>query len=86
MPSSTVIRLQRSSLVNQNQYANKDDNKKHTISMFRLFLHLLDYIYLFNINVFLYILLLVKRTLRFFSGFFAFIFVTLRGSKRKVRI
>ncbi|CAF2607303.1 unnamed protein product [Rotaria sp. Silwood2] len=84
MSSSTLIRVQQSSLFNENNYSNNNGNEKRTISMFRLILHLLDYIYLFHINIFLYFLLLIKRILIFFFGFGTFIFVSLRGSKKKL--
>ncbi|CAF0778024.1 unnamed protein product [Rotaria sordida] len=87
MSSSTLIRVQQLSLFNQNYCSNnnnnnKNGNEKHTISVFRLFLHIFDYIYLFHINIFLYFLLLIKRILIFFFGFWTFIFVSLRGSRK----
>ncbi|CAF3710572.1 unnamed protein product [Rotaria socialis] len=84
MPSSTVIRIQRAPSINRNNYSNTNDDKKHTLSMFRLFIHLLDYIYLFNINIFLHVLLLLKRIFKFFSGFLSFVFVSLCGSRKKL--
>ena len=53
--------------------------------MFRLFLRAFDYIYLINTKLVLYILFMLKRVLRFIFGLWTFLFVSLRGSKKKVR-
>lgn len=53
--------------------------------MFRLFLRAFDYIYLINTKLVLYILFMFKRVLRFIFGLWTFLFVSLRGSKKKVR-
>jgi hypothetical protein len=88
MPSSAVIRVQQQqqqqTLVNQNNHLNSS-SEKHTISMFRLFFHMFNYIYLLNTRLCIYFLLLIKRLLRFLSGFWSFIFFTLRGSRKKVK-
>jgi len=83
MPSSAIIRVQQPALVNQNNHSNSN-SEKHTISMFRLFLRAFDYIYLINTKIFFYFLLMLKRLLRFLFGVWTYIFVTLRGSKKKV--
>jgi hypothetical protein len=87
MPSSAVIRVQQQqqqqSVVNQNNHLNSN-SENHTISMFRLFLRAFDYIYLISTKLFSYFLLMFKRLLRFLFGVWTFIFVTLRGSKKKV--
>jgi len=82
MSSSGLIRIQQSSLINQNNYLN--NNEKHTISIFRLVFYMFNYIYLFNIKLCIYFLLFIKRLLRFLFAFWNFIFVTLRGSRKKV--
>jgi hypothetical protein len=81
MSSSSLIRVQQSSFIDRNN----SFNKKSTISMFRLIFHLFNYIYLLNTRICVYFLLLIKRLLRFLFGFWSFIFVTLHGSKEKVR-
>lgn len=86
MPSSAVIRVQQQQqglIVNPNSHRNLN-SEQHTISMFRLFLRGFDYIYLLSAKIFFYFLLMFKRLLRFFIGVWTFIFVTLRGSKKKV--
>jgi hypothetical protein len=87
MPSSAVIRVQQQqqqqTLVNQNNHLNSS-SEKHTISMFRLFLRVFDYLYLISTKIFSYFLLMLKRLLRFLFGVWTFIFVTLRVSKKKV--
>jgi hypothetical protein len=83
MPSSTLIRVQKPSLVNKNNYSN-NNNERHTISMLSLFFHMFDYIYLFNTKLFFNFLLLVQRLLRFLIDLWIFAFVTLRGSRKKV--
>jgi hypothetical protein len=85
MPSSAVIRVQQQqqTLVNQNNHLNSN-SENHTISMFRLFLRAFDYIYLINTKIFFYFLLMLKRLLRFIFGVWTFLFVSLRGSKKKV--
>ncbi|CAF0888915.1 unnamed protein product [Rotaria sordida] len=84
MPSSAVIRVQQQQgLVTQNNHPNLN-SEKNTISMFRLFLRAFDYIYFINTKIFFYFLLMFKRLLRFFFGVWTFIFVTLRGSKKKL--
>ena len=44
-----------------------------------------NYVYLLNTRICLYLILLIKRLLRFFFGLWAFVSVTLRGSRKKVR-
>lgn len=85
MPSSAVIRLQQQqqTSVNQNHQSNQV-GEKHTISMFRLCLRAFDYVYLLNTKIFIYVLLLLKRLLRFVLGIWTFLFVSLRGSKKKL--
>src|SRR5437016_4451612 len=85
MPSSAIIRVQQQqqTLINQNNHLNSN-SEKHTISMFRLFLRAFDYIYLISTKIFSYLLLMLKRLLRFLFGVWTFIFVTLRVSKKKV--
>ncbi|CAM2719961.1 unnamed protein product [Rotaria socialis] len=84
MASSSVIRVQQQQgLINHNNHSNST-SEKHTISMFRVFLRAFDYIYLLNTKIFFYFLLMLKRFLRFFFGVWTFIFVTLRGSKKKL--
>lgn len=85
MPSSAAIRVQQQqqSSVNQNHHSNQA-GEKHTISMFRLGLRAFDYVYLLNTKIFIYVLLMLKRLLRFIFGIWTFLFVSLRGSKKKV--
>lgn len=84
MSSTSLIRIQQSSLINQNNSVN--NNEKHTINMFNLFFHIFNYIYLLNTRLFFYFLLLIKRLSRFIFGFWTFLFVTLRGSRKRVDI
>jgi len=85
MPSSTLIRVQKPSLINKNNYSNNNNNnERHTISMLSLFFHMFDYIYLFNAKLFFNFLLLVQRLLRFLIDLWIFAFVTLCGSRKKV--
>lgn len=87
MPSSAVIRVrqqqQQQTVINQNIHLNSN-SEKHTISMFRLFLRLFDYLYLISTKIFSYFLLMFRRLLRFLFGVWTFIFVTARVSKKKV--
>lgn len=83
MSTSSLIRIQQSSLINQNNSVN--NNEKHTISMFSLFFHIFNYIYLLITRLCLYFILLIKRLLRILFSFWTFIFVSLRGSKKKVK-
>jgi hypothetical protein len=85
MPSSAVIRAQQQqqTSVNPNHHSNQV-GEKHTISMFRLCLRAFDYVYLLNTKIFIYALLMLKRLLRFIFGIWTFLFVSLRGSKKKV--
>ena len=84
MPSSALIREQKSSLLKQKNYS--DNSEKHTISMLRLFVDIFNYICALNTNIILYFLLLGKRLLRFLFSFWTCLFVSLRGSKKKVKI
>lgn len=86
MPSSAVIRTQQQqqhpTLLNQTNH----QSEKHTISMFRLLLRAFDYVYFVNTKIFLYSLFMLKRLLRFIIGLWTFIFLSLRGSKKKVSL
>jgi len=83
MSSSGLIRIQQPSSINQNNYLN--NSEKHTISIFRLFFHMFNYIYLLNTKLCLYFLLLIKQLLRILFGFWTFIFFTLVRSRKKVK-
>ena len=91
MPTSAVIRTQQQQQ-QQQQPANSNSanssmnhhSEKHTISIFRLLLRAFDYIYLINTKIFLYFLLMLRRLLRFIIGLWTFLFLSLRGSKKKV--
>ena len=85
MPSSAVIRVQQQQPPSAgNPTTSTHQSDKQTISMFRLFLRAFDYIYLINTKLVLYILFMFKRVLRFIFGLWTFLFVSLRGSKKKV--
>jgi hypothetical protein len=87
MPSSAIIRVQQPSVIKQNNHSNNNNNSpKHTISMFRLFLYIFNYIYLLNTKIFSYVLSIFKRVSRFLLDVWTFVFVTLRGSKKKVKL
>ena len=81
MPSSTLIRMQQPSLFNQKNYSN--NGEKHTTNMLRLF-YIFVYIYMFIKRILLYFLVLIKRLSRFLYDFWTFIFVSLRGTRKKV--
>ena len=85
MQSSAVIRVQQQQqgFINRNNHSNSN-SEQHTISMFRLFLRVFDYIYLIIKKTFFYFLLILKRLVRFLCGVWTFIFITLHGSQKKV--
>ena len=83
MSSTGLIRIHQISLINPNNYFNS--NEKHTINLFRLFLHIFNYIYLINTRLCFYFLSFIKRLLKYLLTFSSFIFVSLRGSRKKVK-
>ena len=81
MPSSPVIRGQQrppSPLLAHN------NSEIHTISMFRLSLRLINYLYLFNAKLVAYFLFHFKRLIRFVFSLWSYAFIAIRGSKDKV--
>jgi len=78
MSSSSLIRIQQSSLINLN------NNKRHTISIIRLFFHLFKYIYLLNRKLFLYLFYLIKCLLKILLTCWIYVYVGLSGSRKKV--
>lgn len=85
MPSSALIRVPQSSLVNQNNFSTNTDSGKRTKNMLDFLVHMFKFINLLNTKLYYYLSLFVKQILKFVFGFWTFAFVAFHGSKRKVK-
>lgn len=84
MPPIPANRTPQSSSVNTNITLNDNNGEKHTTSVVRLVLHIFKCVYLFLLRMLAKLLVVVKRVVKFLVHFLTFIFVALRGSRKKV--
>ncbi len=77
--SFSLIRIQQPSLINQKNYFNNNDKQTRRI------VRMVNFIYLFSTKFCLCLIVLIKRLLRFIWNCWSFLFLTLSGSRKKVR-
>ncbi|CAF1683525.1 unnamed protein product [Adineta ricciae] len=84
MPPIPASRIQQSSSANTNITLNGNNRERHTTSIFRLVLHIFKCVYLFLLRMLARLVVVIKRIVKFLIHCLTFIFVALRGSRKKL--